>query len=474
MKTRFVKAAVLMLAISLLAVAASFTVTAVETPVSEFTANWSLSAGTQTVNLDGVNSQTVTVTLVTNKAGVYCDGIAGRWDLTDTTGKVQLKLSADNSGLVINGSIIKTGNTDEMLNTQQYAYPITGEFMWVNSIKEPVSAFDANLAIVTATYEINEKTPTGTYVINFTKTVYAGATTVDETEETLSIAIQVNGHTCTPGEWKSDATKHWKECTVCHEIINNSEMNHGGGTANCQSAAICTTCNLPYGEKDLTKHTAVTYVIGETTHWQKCTACGTEKIDGSEHAHEYTLMGNTQCICGAAKHICAGNLTAHAAVAPTCKTEGNSAYWSCTCGSFYSDAAATSPIAEGSWILAVDPDNHESTEVTYTDNGETHSATYNCCGGAYVTNEDHDFTNGDCACGAVKPVTGLKGDVNLDDMVTSADLTALARHIGRLDTLTDATAIGNADTTGDGLVTSADLTKLARYIGRLISGWDEE
>jgi hypothetical protein len=405
MKTRFVKAAVWMLVVSLLAVAVSFTVAAADTPVSEFTANWSLSASAQTVNLDGVNSQTVTVSLVTNKTGVYCDGIAGRWDTQTASGKITMS----NTGLVINESIVKTGNTDEALNTPNYAYPITGEFMWVNSILAPVGNFGANFAIVTATYVIDPKTPTGTYVINFTKTVYAGAADVSETEETLSIAIQVNGHTCTPSEWMSDATKHWKECTVCHEIINNSEMNHGGGTANCQSAAICTTCKLPYGDVNPTVHAATETQRSETEHWEVCKACHAE-VTNSRYGHQYTLMGNTQCACGAVKHICAGNLTAHAAVAPTCKTKGNSAYWSCTCGNFYSDAAATFPIAENSWMLAVDPTNHESTEVTYTDNGENHSATYNCCGGAYVTNEDHDFTNGDCACGKVKPVTNVKVD----------------------------------------------------------------
>ena len=42
--------------------------------------------------------------------------------------------------------------------------------------------------------------------------------------------------------------------------------------------------------------------------------------------------------------------------------------------------------------------------VTYTNNGDTHSATYDCCGAAYVTNEAHsyDATTKTCVCGAVK------------------------------------------------------------------------
>lgn len=53
--------------------------------------------------------------------------------------------------------------------------------------------------------------------------------------------------------------------------------------------------------------------------------------------------------------------------------------------------------------------NHTSTDVTYTNNGDTHSATYDCCGGAYVTNEDHDYTTGTsdytCICGKVQEFT---------------------------------------------------------------------
>ena len=437
MKTRFVKAAVLMLAISLLAVAASFTVTAVETPVSEFTANWSLSASPQTVNLDGVNSQTVTVTLVTNKAGVYCDGIAGRWDLTDTTGNVQLKLSADNSGLVINGSILKTGNTDEMLNTQQYAYPITGEFMWVNSIKEPVSAFDANLAIVTATYVIDSKTPTGTYVINFTKTVYAGETTVDETEETLSIAIQVNGHTCTPGEWQSDATKHWKECTVCNKELTEFTMDHIGGTANCQSGAICTGCGHAYTDKDLTKHTAVTYVIGETTHWQKCTACGTEKIDGSEHAHEYILVNN-QCICGAVKPVTNVDVDYKGAALKNAYTV-NGQVVTVT----YSSACKVGYLQDGKYV---------TTNITKNE----------------ISDNCYSFTIPD---GVTEVVLIVKGDITGDGRFLANDKAAInAALSGKMSLSADKTFAG--DITGDGRFLANDKAAInAILAGKITLAW---
>ncbi len=61
-----------------------------------------------------------------------------------------------------------------------------------------------------------------------------------------------------------------------------------------------------------------------------------------------------------------------------------------------------------------------------------------------------------------------KGDVNGDGEVDAKDLTALARHVAKIETITDETLLQNADVTNDTEVTAADLTKLARYVARII------
>ena len=46
-------------------------------------------------------------------------------------------------------------------------------------------------------------------------------------------------------------------------------------------------------------------------------------------------------------------MTAHAEVAATCTTAGNSAYWSCSrCGKYFSDAEGEFEIAPDSWVIA--------------------------------------------------------------------------------------------------------------------------
>ena len=70
------------------------------------------------------------------------------------------------------------------------------------------------------------------------------------------------------------------------------------------------------------------------------------------------------------------------------------------------------------------------------------------------------------------PDAGTPGDVNGDGVVDAKDLTALARHVARIEAITDETLLKNADVTGEGDVTAADLTKLARFVARIINTLD--
>ena len=61
----------------------------------------------------------------------------------------------------------------------------------------------------------------------------------------------------------------------------------------------------------------------------------------------------------------------------------------------------------------------------------------------------------------------LPGDIDGSGEVTADDLTALARHIGKIETLTNAGALTAADYNGDNEVSSDDLTALARKVARI-------
>ncbi len=129
-------------------------------------------------------------------------------------------------------------------------------------------------------------------------------------------------------------------------------------------------------------------------------------------------------------------------------------------------------------------DNHAGEQTTtYTNNGENHTVTVTCACGAQISQstEEHTYVDGKCVCGAEEPtepsepdvpVTGLKGDVDLDGDVDAYDLTLLAQHVGGIAELTDPTALVNADVTVDGIIDAYDMTLMAQYVGGIISDWN--
>ncbi|MCD7767890.1 MAG: dockerin type I domain-containing protein [Oscillospiraceae bacterium] len=102
-----------------------------------------------------------------------------------------------------------------------------------------------------------------------------------------------------------------------------------------------------------------------------------------------------------------------------------------------------------------------------SDNDPLTSATihYNSTGPEDADDTDDD-TSGDSSGGTDSTTPG---DLNGDGEVNASDLTILARHVGKVETIEDETCLANADVTGDGDVDASDLTKLAQYVGKIIS-----
>ena len=122
--------------------------------------------------------------------------------------------------------------------------------------------------------------------------------------------------------------------------------------------------------------------------------------------------------------------------------------------------------------IVIEVVGHTCTFAKYEFDEDSHWQVCECGKMIDNTDWDHDFTNGDCVCGAKKPATGLKGDIDLDGEVGPRDLTALAKHLAEIEFITDATAAFNADVTGDDEIGPDDLTKLAQYMAEIIDSLD--
>lgn len=99
----------------------------------------------------------------------------------------------------------------------------------------------------------------------------------------------------------------------------------------------------------------------------------------------------------------------------TCLTKGSTTYTATFKELWANDGTAktTKTVQD----VAVDKTNHESTEVTYEINDTQHSVKHTCCGTVDAA-VNHDFTDGDCDCGAV--ALTVEG-IGIDEYDSEAD-----------------------------------------------------
>lgn len=101
-------------------------------------------------------------------------------------------------------------------------------------------------------------------------------------------------HIHTFGEWKSDETDHWKECTGCDDKADLGGHTYGGWKVTEKATEEkeglkerkCTVCG--YRETEIIDKLAHVHSFGEwncdkTNHWKEC-KCG-EKIESGEHTY---------------------------------------------------------------------------------------------------------------------------------------------------------------------------------------------
>ncbi|WP_295868735.1 InlB B-repeat-containing protein, partial [uncultured Oscillibacter sp.] len=90
------------------------------------------------------------------------------------------------------------------------------------------------------------------------------------------------GHTHEWGEWTSNGDgTHTRTCAK--DSSHTETENCSGGTATCQTKAVCSDCNQPYG--DFAAHVpAETWSKDASGHWHACQTTGcTEKLDFAGH-----------------------------------------------------------------------------------------------------------------------------------------------------------------------------------------------
>lgn len=151
--------------------------------------------------------------------------------------------------------------------------------------------------------------------------------------------------------------------------------------ANLKSAATCTSPAVYYktcscgakGTETFTYGSALGHTASGTWgkdanyHWNVCSRCGAK---GDLVAH--TFGSDDKCtVCGYSKadaHVHTSHLTRVPAKAATCTVDGNTLYYICDCGQWFTDASCTTPITDHTSVVIpatghVDADNNGRCDV---------------------------------------------------------------------------------------------------------------
>ncbi len=213
------------------------------------------------------------------------------------------------------------------------------------------------------------------------------------------------GHDYGPWVLNNNGT-HTRTCN--HDSSHTETENCSGGTASCNTRAVCTKCGAHYGElypHDLTSHEAKAATCTEIgwdayetckragcdyTTYQELPALDHDKVHHEGKAATCTEKGwkaydtCTRCDYSTYAEILASghSLEYHAAKAPTCTENGWDSYFACRdCGLSTKKEIASLGHSYGSWVS-----NGNGTHTRTCKNDSSHTETKKCFGGTASCN----------------------------------------------------------------------------------------
>ena len=167
-----------------------------------------------------------------------------------------------------------------------------------------------------------------------------------------------------------------------------------------------------------------------------------------------------------------------AAVAATCTTAGNSAYWTCSaCGKYFSDANGENEIVADSWVITAtghswvgfqEGDDIADFELKAEATTESAAVYYKNCSvdgtSAKGIDEDATFTYGEPL---PEESDIVYGDVDGDGSVTPNDVVLLNKFFA--DLVEETALAAGADVNGDGSVAPNDVVLLNQYFADILT-----
>lgn len=201
----------------------------------------------------------------------------------------------------------------------------------------------ADGVLATLTFTVKSTAAVGNYSVNVSTLSGSNAAlnrvTPSAAEGTITVT-EPHTHNYS-SEWSKSETEHWHGCSGCSDKKDKNLHDYDN--------ACDTECNVCGYTRVTTHQHSTDWSKSETEHWHECAECG-DKKDKSMHTPGPAATETTPQICTICQYVIQPALghrhvtSKVGSVAPDCTHAGNIEYYTCSCGKWFRDAAATSEI----------------------------------------------------------------------------------------------------------------------------------
>lgn len=300
-------------------------------------------------------------------------------------------------------------------------------------------------------------------------------------------------------EMRSNATKHWKYCTVCAATIDNATHSFSAWAATKEPTYTSTgtderSCSV-CGHKETRTVDCLTLnkpQLSISTHYTGGAYLSWSFIDGAKKYEVYRATSSngtyTKLTSTTSCTYTDSNLTNGTTYFYKVRAVADNNYSqystvkSHTYTARYTVSGSVTSFLDDEGAIAVELYTEGSTKAKYSVVVTGNTAEYSLMyvePGTYtmkVRKKDHAtreyrfvVSNNVTLFAEIFP----KGDTDFDGDVNADDLTVLARHVAKIEQLTNAYGSVCADVDGNGSLSADDLTMLARYVAKIIPSLDD-
>lgn len=336
---------------------------------------------------------------------------------------------------------------------------ITASGIPADGVVISVTATDNAGNSITDTYTVKVHTHSGTLVPAIEPTctaagnkqhytctcgkLFSDSGCTNEITDQSTVVLDALGHYFEGEPYIVSTTQHWRKCSRCS--VTEQKADHSfGADDKCtvcgysrvvdpghthsgiliaatdptctlpgnRAYYICSSCGKMFSDSGCTveiteqetkiealKHNFSVTEHDQSEHWRKCSRCTEEQ---SRAPHVYDDDTDADCnVCGYVRtiqgHTHSGTLVA--AETPTCTQDGNKAYYTCSCGKWFSDSACTNEITDHASVIVGKLGHDFSGQYLFNANG--HWKVCSRCNEeqipeSHVFDDDNDTTCNKC------------------------------------------------------------------------------